>query len=513
MVKDYIIALSLANIVFLRTWVNLFYIDEKYTYFMQDFPGITSYLAIILNVVCLSVVLFFIIRLTKRFYNNVFINSGALLLILLLIMLPLYFLGEQYIKNILTSLIMNFGETRSLVFIVSIGMVIALYMFYRYKLVLQILLIIALVTSPFVIVTFGQTVWALAHIDKKDSYLIRTSNQLGHKSSPRVVWLIFDEMDARLSFFERPSTVRMPEFDQLSKESVSAVHAFPPNGETLLSLPSLLTGKLVAEAKNIGYDELLIRFDDAEANVDWKLQSNVFSIAENMGINSAVVGWYHPYSRIVGNHVGYSSWYQGGIYSDIVVRDTIYENMCEQIKILVPFISREQHIEAYQNVLNDAKRIVTSNNFQFIFVHIPVPHAPFIYDQDKESFTMMADPIKGYLAQLNLADKTLGELRSGMEEAGVWENTTLIISSDHWWRKSEKFDGKIDHRVPFIVRMSGQNQGITYGQPFNTVLTHDLVLAILKGECVSNQGVVNWLDAHRTIGESPYYNKDTGEYD
>jgi hypothetical protein len=96
-----------------------------------------------------------------------------------------------------------------------------------------------------------------------------------------------------------------------------------------------------------------------------------------------------------------------------------------------------------------------------------------------------------------LTDLNLGELRREMEGAGVWNDTTVIISSDHWYREANEMDGKMDHRVPFMIKLSGQTTGATYDRPFNTVLTQDLMLAILRGEVSTPQHVTRWLDEHR----------------
>jgi len=62
----------------------------------------------------------------------------------------------------------------------------------------------------------------------------------------------------------------------------------------------------------------------------------------------------------------------------------------------------------------------------------------------------------------------------------------------------------IDHRVPFLIKLAGQKEASTYSAPFNTALTHDLILDVLKGKISTSSQVHSWLDAHRTIGESPY---------
>jgi hypothetical protein len=73
----------------------------------------------------------------------------------------------------------------------------------------------------------------------------------------------------------------------------------------------------------------------------------------------------------------------------------------------------------------------------------------------------------------------------------------LIISADHRWRKSDLYDGKIDHRVPFIVKAPGTRGGV--GQelafPVDTVMTHDLILAILRGKVTDSLSALAWFQA------------------
>jgi hypothetical protein len=49
-----------------------------------------------------------------------------------------------------------------------------------------------------------------------------------------------------------------------------------------------------------------------------------------------------------------------------------------------------------------------------------------------------------------------------------------------------------------MLKMASQHEGGEYGQPFNTVLTHDLVLAILNGQVVTAADVAHWLDRNRS---------------
>jgi hypothetical protein len=72
------------------------------------------------------------------------------------------------------------------------------------------------------------------------------------------------------------------------------------------------------------------------------------------------------------------------------------------------------------------------------------------------------------------------------------------VSTDHSWRDSRVYDGRRDLRVPFCIKSPRENKSITYPGAFNTVLTHDLILAILRREIDSSASAVSWLDAHKS---------------
>ena len=104
-----------------------------------------------------------------------------------------------------------------------------------------------------------------------------------------------------------------------------------------------------------------------------------------------------------------------------------------------------------------------------------------------------------------------------METAGVWDSSAVVISGDHWWRAEvwSRLDSVTaeeaavapatpDHRVPFVVKLPGEKEPLAYQPEMNTILTHDLLLAMLRGEVRTPQEAAAWLDQHRSIGDSPY---------
>ena len=122
-------------------------------------------------------------------------------------------------------------------------------------------------------------------------------------------------------------------------------------------------------------------------------------------------------------------------------------------------------------------------------VHLPVPHPPAIFDRSTGRITTARGP--GYVDNLALADRTLGELREAMERAGVWDRTAVLVSADHGWRAWlwrgspwwNSDDGRMPNGdvfgVPFLLKLPGQTSAIGCGAKFNTLVTRDLITRIL----------------------------------
>ena len=57
---------------------------------------------------------------------------------------------------------------------------------------------------------------------------------------------------------------------------------------------------------------------------------------------------------------------------------------------------------------------------------------------------------------------------------------------------------------PIRREVAGGEGALAYQLEMNTVLTHDLLLAILRAEVRTPEEAAAWLDQHRFIGDSPY---------
>jgi hypothetical protein len=283
----------------------------------------------------------------------------------------------------------------------------------------------------------------------------------------------------------------------------------------MLSIPSLFTGRLVSKSCTKASGDMAVTVYGTSSRKRLSEQPTVFTRVHELGMKSALVGYLMPYREMIGNQVDYvlsgrSQKADGGMGLGDAMMGQFKKALCTTLPFAVRLglpdklatrQEREADIHTYQDFLLETKKVLTDNRFDFIFVHFSIPHNPFIYDRFSDNFSMSRKA--GYIDNLALTDRTLGELRSTMEAAGTWDSTAVLVTADHWWRDARFFTGRKDHRVVFILKLPDQKKAVRYDPAFNNIITADLVIALLQGEITDSSGAVRWLDKHRSFAESP----------
>jgi hypothetical protein len=261
-------------------------------------------------------------------------------------------------------------------------------------------------------------------------------------------------------------------------------------------MPALISGQWLSRVGIANSSDLNVRLADTGADTTWSKLPSVFAEARALGANTALVGWYHPYDRVLGKGLNYCAWYPFPQFEPARAK-TIATAMRREIACIAwPLHIRRIYIDVCRDGLRESLSLVTNADYGLTLLHLQPPHSPGIYLPEKDQFTFWGVPTTaGYLGNLALADRELGQMRRAMEISGQWDKTWLIISSDHSLGSHTLF-GQPDTRVPFIVKPPGANEPITYSPKINTILTHDLILAILRGEITSQRELVPWLDQH-----------------
>jgi hypothetical protein len=378
-----------------------------------------------------------------------------------------------------------------------------------------------LILSPFLIVTLSQLFWA-TKTSMSENYLDLKNTQVSQHSSQsrRVVFIVFDELDERVAFSSRPVSIKLPELDRFKAQALFAENAYPPSNATITSLPAYILGRKVLAARPRAVNDLAVAFENGNT-VSWGSQPNLFDRARLLGVNTALIGWYHPYCRLIVRSLNECSWMQDpdstanldvgfsqrlfnllylGLNGALRVADW---SLLDPDKIFQKL--REEKVRSYRQLMLQAETAASDGSLGLVMLHLPLPHSSSIYSRKAGAFS--TEKGLSYLDNLSLVDSTLGDLRSRMQASGQWESTTVIATSDHSWRTNiwrntpswtredaEIAGNTIDRRVPFLVKMPKQTKEILYQPAFNTVDTSTLILEILSGRIADGDSLKKWLD-------------------
>jgi len=340
----------------------------------------------------------------------------------------------------------------------------------------------------------------------------------------RVVWIVFDELSQEIAFNNRPSGMALPNLDGLKQQSFYATAAESPADRTQLAMPSLILGEKVRYANPDGPDDLRIGLDARPAPVSWSSLPNVFDDVRDLGFDTALVGWFHPYGRVLNRSLTKCYWIAGWLPPGIEeasepqsLAPAMWERIGMQL-VAMPAIghlpgvfpgkyNRREKISRLRFLDARAREIVTDPEIGLALIHLPIPHPPAIYDRARGTFRTQ---IPGsYLDDVVLVDRELGMLRRAMEEAGLWDRTAVLVTADHGWRtgmwrgspewmaEEEAASHRDTMGVPFLCKLPGRTAGLVYGKSFNTIATRRLIIGVLKGEITDSAAVAALIESRR----------------
>jgi hypothetical protein len=243
----------------------------------------------------------------------------------------------------------------------------------------------------------------------------------------------------------------------------------------------------------------------------WGAEPSVFTRARALGVNAALIGWYHPYCRVLGDDVAHCRWlpyfrppkpslWERAQELGITLVETVPG--AYRLRVAMRFrpsgvvVEPGWHLHLYRQIHEETLKAVGSGEFEFVFVHYPVPHDPYIYDRG--SGELSTGESHTYFDNLALADRTLGELLSAVERSGRSTETGVIVTADHGLRRPD-LDQRCDtmptignekHRVPLLIRLPGQERALERPEVVRTNGMEAATLAILSGTARRAEDVV-----------------------
>lgn len=535
LVKDLIISISLGTLCVLRHWYDVENLQAiSLDYFRTHPPGNTTLYATLLASAIISTLCFVAARLIRRSGKPWLLKSARIAFLAALIV-PLESVRQYWNARDGTA---DWGSNLSLVavdLVLLAGIVGILQSRLRILHAAErVASFMALFLPVFLIYFAGmhsEREPQAAYLKRAPLPLLPMRPGTGKRPAPRVLWLLFDEFDQRLAFDERQPGVQLPELDRLRSESFVGTHALQTAGWTMLAVPSMLSGQIFSHSESADASTLLVQPAGSANLVSWRDQPNIFRRAREEGANAAVVGWHHPYCRVFGDSLTRCFDEVSGTATEALTHESLSDEEGVLNSTLTIFteplasfarlfhpgnhpshylhdkFTQERQQQQYFRIRDRAYQQAADPRIDFLFVHFPTPHLFAIYDAKRKDFTLSETTT--YFDNLALVDRTVGELRRTLEQTGLWDSTTLLITADHGLRYavwhhalnwSPQFDrlleGGQSPTVPFILKLGGENKSVVYDRPFSNVISGDLGLAVVRGDVSTAEQAAAWIEGH-----------------
>jgi hypothetical protein len=324
---------------------------------------------------------------------------------------------------------------------------------------------------PLIGLTFGQSAWIMRNPPPANPGNGRHINAAtDYVAKKRVVWMVVDELDERVAFSERRGDFKLPELDRFRKEaSFVALQAKSPSNETALSIPSMFNGQPAKEFH--------------------KLHRTIFHELREKNLRTALVGWYIPYCPQIGAVLEVCEWWPyarqhnsyGEGFLNIVRGNAISLVESHQLSPFGQTLTNRKHAQQVAELMHVATAAASRADLDFVFLHLPHPHSPFIFDPKSGTPTAVPHPpdAPGYYRNLQWADSAFSTIRCEMEKAGLWDRSIVLVTGDHGFRDAAKLGYEMrDRHVPFMLKTNTALQADPKA-PFETLHTAALLKDLL----------------------------------
>ncbi len=323
---------------------------------------------------------------------------------------------------------------------------------------------------------------------------------------PRMVWILFDELSFDQVYGDRAAGLALPNFDALRNQSTVYTDVQPIGDRTARILPSLITGRVITDYEYTFHNHFLIHTRGMHGFTRMDPSEGVFSDAQKYGWRTAVVGWYNPYCTYLAGTIDDCYWAdEDRLDGPMALDASFWGNVWSPLKqtalqLTFPRLADEnictygvrQRYKTYMDLRQHAFQVLRTDQADFLFLHLPVPHSPNIWNRRRGSYTQQCG--SSYLDSLALADRELGQILTLLKSSPRWKDTTLIVEGDHSWRiylwkgqpawtAEDAYASRsgFDPRPAVIVHHAGQTRGEIHSTPWSLLNVHALVEQVLHG--------------------------------
>jgi hypothetical protein len=389
----------------------------------------------------------------------------------------------------------------------------------------SVLLGFAALSGVALVVQYGWCAWEARGLNPPLSANLRSISPPDTPTRRRVIWILFDELSYQQVYEQRFPGLSLPAFDRLAKQSVIFTHVVPAGTSTEHVIPSLFSG-LTSDEVRVSADGRLASLHNPATGtwLPFTEDQTVFQDARLAGYANGIAGWYNPYCRLLPEVLDRCFWayrnpdlrYFESVQTGKARITSPFRFLASYVRSLLGItakttpieINAEVHIGDYEEIRDAADRLLTDPSIDFVFLHLPVPHPPGIYDRERMKFVTTGS---SYLGNLALADQCLAHARLLLEQQHQWDSSMVVIMGDHSWRapgwksapgwtpedEQASDGGQFDDRPGYIVKMPMQDTALRVDARFPAVNTRALLDAVIGNKLQTGEELKVWAEQHR----------------
>lgn len=320
--------------------------------------------------------------------------------------------------------------------------------------------------------------------------------------SPPIVLMLFDEWSWTRARDGSSFRRELQHARSLSARATTFIHAASPGTATFVSVPRILFGS----------DGYLAREGDrpywqphngpaTETASTW----SILSAATQAGYGVSGAGFYLPLGELTDPGVA-NVWsmpstpkYRGVGGSIVLTFTKAFRSFADPVLRTAGHYAwmrqwQLSHVRLNQRVQARAVDLLRGLRAgEAVWVHLPVPHAPFVFDRDGAvrlrgwQGRQESDSLK-YLDHLIYADKVLGRLLGVLDSTQMLERAMIVVTSDHGWRTDPRLTEATSYRavtsVPLIVKWPHQAQAARVEQPMCLSALQQLLGPVERGDTI-----------------------------
>jgi hypothetical protein len=527
-----LLCLSVANLCFLPSWLELMRFRSEAPHQMRSAAAVALFSGTVANILLLTAVLAGAVWFIQRSANKTLLRVAecGFLILLLTPLEELAWLGYSRLRGQLPDFVLVSAWSLAMAVPLAASVFLLVNGRKNFLRMAGVIVTLAVPVLPVFMIDFGRAYWSAPDYPEGP----RQTRAAAVRPPVRLIWMIFDELDQRLVFEQRPASIQLPELDRLRATSFFAKDARPAGPDTPEAILSLLLGRKVASFDRSSVKPVV--FATNERASLGELETSFIRLGAS-GIRSSVAGWFLPYCEAFGKTLETCDEPSPAALHSSSIAETMlsqWRNHRDGHWLVTRFSAegqyrtpwfgwakRREQLEGYRYLLKSGIAAATEPSNGLVLLHLPVPHPHGIYNRYRDELSL--DRGNSYIDNLELVDRTIADIRSALGKAGLTGHTILIVTSDHPWRPEiwshdSAFTaeeralgaGGRTNRIPFLVHLPQSSAPFEYVPPLDVLATGDLIGELLNGKADSAAAIAAWFERRQGPNSQPVLTSASG---